>query len=75
MADAVASVDPAALADVIRRCEAAVASWDLGDIETRAVLGESADFRTAIRDAAPLVLAVERRVRDATRSASSSAAA
>ena len=75
MADAVASVDPAALADVIRRCEAAVASWDLGDIETRAVLGESADFSTAIRDAAPLVLAVERRVRDATRSASSSAAA
>jgi hypothetical protein len=75
MADAVASVDPAALADVIRRCEAAVASWDLGDIETRAVLGESADFRTAIRDAAPLVLAVERRVRDATRSASSSGAA
>ena len=59
MADAVASVDPAALADVIRRCEAAVASWHaLGDIETRACLGKSADFPTAIRDAAPLVLAV-----------------
>ena len=74
MADAVAPVDPAALADVIRRCEAAVASWDVGDIEARALLGDSADFPTAIRDAAPLVLAVERHVRDARRSVASGAA-
>ena len=76
MADAVASVDPAALADVIRRCEAAVASWDpLGDIETRACLGKSADFPTAIRDAAPLVLAVERQLRDEKASRGDDAAA
>ena len=76
MADAVASVDPAALADVIRRCEAAVASWHaLGDIETRACLGKSADFPTAIRDAAPLVLAVERQLRDEGASRGDDAAA
>ena len=76
MADAAASVDPAALADVIRRCEAAVASWDpLGDIETRACLGKSADFPTAIRDAAPLVLAVERQLRDEGASRGDDAAA
>ena len=76
MADAVASVDPAALADVIRRCEAAVASWHaLGDVETRACLGKSADFPTAIRDAAPLVLAVERQLRDEGASRGDDAAA
>ena len=76
MADAAASVDPAALADVIRRCEAAVASWDpLGDVETRACLGKSADFPTAIRDAAPLVLAVERQLRDEGASRGDDAAA
>ena len=75
MADALDPFDPAALADVIRRCEAAVASWGVDDIETRALLGECADFPTAIRDAAPLVLAVERHVRGSTPWVSPGAAA
>ena len=48
----------------IRRCEAAVASWTHSATSRRARVSKSADFPTAIRDVMPLVLAVERQLRD-----------
>ena len=74
MADAKNMSKDDALIDVIARCESAAAHWFVGgdclvsEACMRAMIGEHSDVHSAIRAAAPVVLAVEQTIREMTQS-------